>query len=434
MTSLAFAEELDLALADPAFVDDPYPVYRQLRESDPVHWSPGWGMWLVTRYADVATIARDPIRYSNAGRVAARMSPFSGDERAELGAFRSHFASGLIDSDPPDHTRLRSLVVRAFTPRVVETLRPRIAGLVEDLLRPYRPVGRFDLVRDLAYPLPATVIAELLGLPVEDREQFKHWADVISRFYGSHGEERLVAARAGQQAVAEARTWLVALADDRRWHPADDLLTGLVAQAEGGGMSESELLATCVTLMIAGHETTTSFIGVGLHSLLAHPAELARFRDRPELRRSGLEELVRYESPAQKNGRVVMADSRIGDKDVRAGDLVLLLNGAANRDPAAFQEPDRLVLDRANERHLAFGLGIHFCAGAGLARVEASVALPVLARLPGLRLGDVPPRWQANTNLRALESLVIEFDPHDEDPGDPYEIEPPELPAPGSLP
>ena len=201
----AFVEEMDAALDDAAFVEDPYPVYRRLREADPVHWSPSWGMWLVTRYADVAEIARDPRQFSNAGRVAARMDAFSPSSRAELATFRSHFAAGLIDSDPPDHTRLRSVVVRAFTPRVVETLRPRIAALVDELLRPHRSVGRMDVVRDVAYPLPAIVIAELLGLPVDDREQFKHWADVISRFYGSHGEDRLAAARAGQQAVTEAR-------------------------------------------------------------------------------------------------------------------------------------------------------------------------------------------------------------------------------------
>ena len=199
-------------------------------------------------------------------------------------------------------------------------------------------------------------------------------------------------------------------------------------------MSEGELLATCVTLMIAGHETTTSYVGVGLHSLLTHPVELARFRDQPEVRRPGLEELLRYESPAQKNGRVVTADTRIGETEVHAGDLVLLLNGAANRDPDVFSDPDRLVLDRANERHLAFGQGIHFCAGAGLARVEASVALPILTRLPGLRLADERPVWQANTNLRALESLVVEFEPHDRDPSGAAALDVDEPIEAGSLP
>jgi cytochrome P450 len=412
LTPGTFTSEIDEALADPAFVRDPYPVFRRLREQDPVHWSPSWGMWLVTRYEDVAAIARDPRRFSNAGRVAGRMAMFSPPEWSELAPFRSHFAAGLIDSDPPDHTRLRSLVVRAFTPRVVEAMRPRIAALIEDLVRPYRSVGRLDVVSDLAYPLPAIVIAEVLGLPVADRAQFKHWADVISRFYGSHGAERLGAAREGQEAVFEARLWLAGLAAERRRRPADDLLSRLVTQEDGGGLTADELLATCVTLMIAGHETTTSFIGVGLHSLLSHPSELARFRDQPGIRQSGLEELLRYESPAQKNARVVTADTVVGDKALQANELVLLLNGAANRDPAIFADPDGLVLDRADERHLAFGIGIHFCAGAGLARVEAALALPVLASLPGIRLADPAPRWQANTNLRALESMVVAFEPH----------------------
>jgi cytochrome P450 len=419
VTAEGLATEIDAALADPSFVEDPYPVFRRLREEDPIHWSPSWAMWLVTRFDDVAAITRDPILFSNAGRVAGRMASFSTSEQGELAPFRSHFAAGLIDSDPPSHTRLRSLVVRAFTPRVVEAMRPRISDLVEDLLRPHRAVGRLDVVRDFAYPLPAIVIAEILGLPAGDRAQFKHWADVISRFYGSHGEERLAAARAGQEAVSEARAWLAGLAAERRRRPGEDLLSRLVAQEDGGGLSEDELLATCVTLMIAGHETTTSFIGVGLNSLLRHPYELVRFRHTPEIRRAGLEELLRYESPAQKNARVVQAETTLDGRRIRAGELVLLLNGAANRDPAAFTEPDRLILDRANERHLAFGMGIHFCAGAGLARLEASIALPVLARLPGLRLSQEPPHWQPNTNLRALESLVVEFEPHVSDPGDP---------------
>ncbi|HLY14390.1 MAG TPA: cytochrome P450 [Candidatus Limnocylindrales bacterium] len=413
MSANAFTVEIDAALNDPAFVRDPYPVFRRLRDEDPVHWSPSWGMWLVTRYEDVAAVARDPLRFSNAGRVAGRMAGFSAGEQAELAPFRAHFGAGLIDSDPPDHARLRSLVVRAFTPRVVEAMRPRIAALVEELVGRHRPIGRLDAVRDLAYPLPSIVIAEILGLPAGDRAQFKHWADVISRFYGSHGEERLAAARAGQEAVFEARAWLAGLAAERRRQPADDLLSRLVAQQEGGGMTGDELLATCVTLMIAGHETTTSFIGVGLHSLLGEPAELARFRDQPEVRPSALEELLRYESPAQKNARVVLAETSLGGKSLHADELVLLLNGAANRDPAVFADPDRLILDRTDERHLAFGIGIHFCAGAGLARVEASVALPVLASLPGVRLADEAPHWQPNTNLRALESLPIAFEPHE---------------------
>jgi pimeloyl-[acyl-carrier protein] synthase len=175
-------------------------------------------------------------------------------------------------------------------------------------------------------------------------------------------------------------------------------------------LSEEELLATCVTLMIAGHETTTSFISTGIHSLLRFPDQLAVFRDHPELHRVALEELVRYESPAQKNARVVMEDTEIDGRLLRRGDLVMLLLGAANHDPSVFAEPDRVVLERGENRHLAFGIGIHFCAGAGLARLETSVALPVLAGLPGLRFSEAPPRWQANTNLRSLDSLILDFD------------------------
>jgi cytochrome P450 len=403
-------DEFDAELASPAFTADPYPTFRRLRVQDPVHWSPAWGMWLVTRYADVARIKRDPGRFSNAGRVAARLAVLDPGQQAALAPFRAHFASGVIDSDPPEHTRLRSMIVRAFTPQAVESLRTRIGRLVDELIRPHLAVGRIDVVRDFAYPLPATVISELLGLPEEDRERFKHWSDVISRFYGSHGEERWAAAQAGQEAVLEAREWIGALASDRRRSPAPDLLTALVQAEDGGGLSEEQLLATCVTLMIAGHETTTSFISTGIHSLLCYPDQLAVFRYRPELHRIALEELVRYESPAQKNARVVMEDTEIGGRVLRAGDLVMLLLGAANHDPEIFAEPDRVVLERPENRHLAFGIGIHFCAGAGLARLETSVALPALAGLPRLRFSEAPPRWQENTNLRSLDSLILEFD------------------------
>jgi cytochrome P450 len=397
-------------LNSPDFVRDPYPVFRDLRNLEPVYWSPSWGMWLITRFDDVSAIKRDPVRFCNAGRVAGRLAMLTPSEREELSAFRAHFAAGLIDSDPPEHTRLRAIIMRAFTPRAVEALRQRVAQLVDHLLRPLRTTGQMDVVRDFAYPLPATVIGELLGLPPGSLDQFKQWADDISRFYGSHGPDRLPAALNGQRAVLEARAWLLELAADRRAHPRDDLISALVA-ADAGGLNEAQLLATCVTLMVAGHETTTSLIGVGIYSLLRNADALVQFRDRPELTRPAVEELLRYESPAQKNARVVTQDVEMRGQRVRPGELVMLLVGAANRDPDQFPEPDRLDFQRADNRHVAFGVGIHFCVGAALARLEASIALPELAKLRGLRLAAADAVWQAGTNLRTLDSLQVEFDP-----------------------
>ncbi len=406
------ASGFDAALMSPTFVDDPYPIFAAIRSEDPVHWSDAWGAWLITRYADVERVARDPAGFSNAGRVAARLDQADAAEDGELDALKAHFAYGLIDSDPPTHTRLRSLVVKAFAPRVVEVARPRIEAIADSLIERMAANGRADVVRDFAFQLPAYVISELFGFPVEDRDQFKLWADRITAFYGAPNEERLAAARGAQDALTEARAWLSGLIAGRLSRPQDDLLTSLVAAREQHDrLTEEELLAVCVTFMIAGHETTTSLISVGLLSLLRHPDQLRRYRDDPAVARSGIEELLRYETPVQRNGRVVNADVTLGGKRLRRGDLVLLLNGAANRDPEAFADPDRLDVARGSDRHLAFGVGIHFCVGAALARIEAPIAFARLLRLPDLALGEEGPTWTPRSQLRALSSLPVTFEP-----------------------
>lgn len=399
---------LDAALMSPGFVDDPYPAYAAIRNADPVFWSEAWGAWLITRYDDLERIARDPAGFSNAGRVAARLEQVHGAPPGELDVLTNHFGHGVIDSDPPAHTRLRSLVMKAFAPRVVEHSRIRIEAIADELVEQMIGSDDPDIVRDVAFPLPAYVISELFGFPVEDRDRFKRWADRITSFYGVPTVERLTAARDAQDAVIEARGWLSDLIVDRRAEPRDDLLTALVmARERDDRLTEEELLAVCVTFMIAGHETTTSLIAVGLLSLLRHPDQMHRYRDDPNVARSGIEELLRYETPVQRNGRVVRTDVTVGGKRLRKGDLVLLLNGAANRDPAAFADPDRLDVGRVADRHLAFGVGIHFCVGAALARLEAPIALSRLLRIPGLAIGDAGPSWTARSQLRTLASLPI---------------------------
>ena len=274
-----FEDELD----SPAFHADPYPVYARLREEAPVYWSDTVGAWLLTRYDDVIATIRDPGHFSNRGRFSAVLDRLSPDDRPTFRPLESHFSVGLIGSDPPDHTRLRGLVNRAFTPRVLENLRPRIVEIVDELLDAVQDQDGMDVIHDFAYPLPAIVIAELLGAAPEDRDRFKHWSDGILSFQGTGRTTPEVLMRA-QTDLLDMRAFITRLAEERRREPKDDLLSRLVeAESEGDKLTDAELLATCVTLLTAGHETTTNLIGSGLYTLLRHPDQLQRLRDDPSL-------------------------------------------------------------------------------------------------------------------------------------------------------
>jgi cytochrome P450 len=402
--------DVDPELVSQDFANDPYPLLARLQAEDPVHWSDAWQAWLVTRYDDVERVARDPGTFSNAGRVAARLRALPVEARADMAVLETHFATGLIDSDPPVHTRLRSLVMKAFTPRTVESLRPRITAIARSLIARVEGSGRADVVKDFAYPLPAAVISEILGLP-EGQDQLKTWSERINAFYGANGEERVQAARNAQQAVLEARSWLSGLVAERRSRPRDDLLTALMtAHVQDDRLTESELLATCLSLMIAGHVTTTSLISVGLLTLLRNPPQLKTFIAEPGLARGAIEELVRFETPVQRIGRVLNSDLTLRGKQLRKGQLVLMLNGAANRDPQVFPNPNQLDIARGDSRHAAFGVGIHFCVGAALARLEAPIALRELVSLRDIRVVAPGPKWVRESNLRELESLPVAFE------------------------
>ena len=404
---------LDEQLVAPDFHTDPYPVYHRLQDEEPVYWSEAWGAWVLTRYADVMSTIRDPRHFSSENRLPALLEHLSPEDRAEAAPLERHFSTkGLIHSDPPDHTRLRSLVNRAFTPRVVEMMRTRIQAVVDDLLDEVQAEGRMDIIHDLAYPLPAIVIAELMGAPPEDRDLFKRWSDEIVAFQGTGRASASVVARS-QRGLIEMRDYLEMLFEGRRRQPKDDLLGVLVA-AEGAGerLSRDELLSTCVTFLIAGHETTTSLIGNGLLLLLQHPADLQALRDDPTLLTSSVEEFLRYESPVQRAARRITEDFEYGGRKLKAGQTALLMFGAANRDPAQFPEPDRLDIRRKENRHIAFGYGIHFCVGAPLARLEAPIAISsLLRRMPKLRLATEMLEWQnEKAQFRCLRSLPVTFE------------------------
>ena len=404
------SESIDLALVSDEFLRDPYPTLRRLQSEAPVYWSESVGAWIVTRYDDVVTTFRDVAHYSNEGRLGRAVEYLPPERRANFRAFENHYATkSLIHSDPPDHTRLRSLVNQAFTPRAVEAMRPRIQALVDGLLDQALGAGPLDLIRDLASPLPAIVIAGIVGAPSEEAALFRQWADAILAFQGVN-RPTLAALERSQQGLVDMRAYLTRLIADRRVHPRDDLLSHLVAaESEGERLSEAELLATCVTLLVAGHETTMSLIGNGLLTLLRHPDQLRQLRRDSSLMPSAIEEMLRYESPVARQPRLIKQDVTLRGQALRRGQIAFQFVNAANRDPAYFADPDGFDVRRPNNRHLAFGQGVHFCIGAPLARLEGPIAIAaVLRRMPNLRPASDVDDWDTSKpNSRLLRSLLV---------------------------
>jgi pimeloyl-[acyl-carrier protein] synthase len=387
---------------EPEFIADPYPMYHRLRTEDPVHHS-ALGFWVLTRYEDVVTALRDPrlAKEAIASFVAAR-----------FGAPLPAMGLSMLDRDPPDHTRLRGLVSKAFTPRVVEGLRPRIQEIVDGLLAGVAARGSMDLIEEFAYPIPVAVICEMLGVPIEDHERFKGWSIDIARgldliWLGPDSDvgRRSVAAR---QALAEYFRGLIA---QRRAAPRNDLLSGLIAAEEAGDkLNEMELLATCILLLIAGHETTVNLIGNGMLALLRHRDQLERLQRDPGLIASAVEELLRFDGPVQRTARIPSEDVTIGGHTIAKGEMVMPFIGAADRDPAQFPDPDRLDIGRSDNRHIAFGWGIHFCLGAPLARIEGQIAInTLLRRLPKVSLATDEPEYRSSLTLRGLKALPVAF-------------------------
>jgi cytochrome P450 len=388
----------------PEFHANPYPFYQRMRETDPVHLSP-LGLWVLTRYDDCVTSLRDP-RFGRDGFEAILSAQYG--EESETG----RLPRSMLFRDPPDHTRLRSLVNRAFTPRVIEGMRGQIQAVVDRLLDQVARRGHMDVIADLAYPLPVTVICDMLGVPVGDHEQMRDWSSDIIRSLDAIGipsdDSVVERGRVGRRGIAD---YFRALLPERRRQPRADLLSSLIAvEEQGDRLTEGELLATCVLLFIAGHETTVNLIGNGLLALLRHPEELERLRSGPGLIGSAVEELLRFDSPVQRTARITSAEVEVGGKTLPPGAFVVTAIGAANRDPRHFPDPDRLDIGRSDNRHIAFGFGIHFCLGAPLARVEGQLALGTLMRrMPKLRLASPDLEWRESSTLRGLKALPVEF-------------------------
>ncbi len=414
-TQAADLHPMVLAMFDPSNRADPYRVYRQIREMGPVTAGIP-GLVVFARHADCSAILTDPR---------------AGADRTKSILFAALAASGrltkedqeVIDRrpfllrDPPDHTRLRRLVSKAFTPRVVEGLRMRIRQLVDEALDAVANRGRIDVVSEFAYPVPVAVISELLGVPTEDHETFQGWSRDLTRLLDP--DIRLLEApddeerrrRAGTMALF--REYFLDLIERRRSRPGDDLLSQLVAaEEEGDQLTEEELVATCVLLLVAGHETTVNLIANGILALLMNPEQRDLLRERPELARGAVEEALRFDPPVQVTGRIALEPLDIGGAPIPQGGIGMLLLAAANRDPAAFPDPDpeRFDITRDAGHHLAFGMGPHFCLGAPLARLEGQIALSAFVRrVRDPLLADEPLRYKEHFTLRGLAELPVEF-------------------------
>lgn len=409
-------EEASLSLAalqEPANLADPYPFYAHLRSTAPVHWDASREQWTLTRHADVMALLRDP-RMS-----AKRLLPGSPEllpaevQEAARQVFRA-LPHQMLFIDPPDHSRIRGLVNKAFTPRLIENMRAHIEVIAEELLDAVAAAGEMDAIKSLAYPLPAIVIAEMLGVPPEDRDQFTAWSADFGAFLDGNyqGFDEAMLALRGIAAFMDYFREIIAR---QQAEPQENLLHGLlVAREQGDMLSEDELLANLVLLLAAGHGTTTHLIGNGLLALLRNPEALRLLKEHPEIASTAVPELLRYDSPVQMTGRKATIAIEVDGRHIAEGQHVVMVLGAANRDPAQFRDPDRLDLERSENRHLSFGHGVHFCLGAPLARLEAGIALnAALRRLPNLRLALAGPEQlqrEPGVVFRGVRSLPVAWD------------------------
>ena len=394
-------------LLEPGVLANPYPLYHRLRTEDPVHWDSYLHAWVVTRYKDVVTVLQD---------FSAARTPTPEQLRdlglSELEPIAKVMVRQMLFRDAPVHTRLRSLAAAAFSPRKVEALRHHIQEITDNLIDAVVAKGRMDVIADLADLLPATVTAELMGVPVEDRCQLKGWSKDFSEMLGNfqHNPGRTaVMLNTVEQMTDYFRRKMRAKACPSQEGVVHALMN---AEVDGDRLTEEEVIANSIITLVGGLETTTNLIGNGLLSLLRNPQELEKLRANPSFYPSTIEELLRYESPIQYTARLAPADVDLGGKSISRHQAVIAVVGAANHDPERFRDPDRLDITRQDNRHLAFGWAAHFCFGAPLARLEGQIALStILRRLGNLALDPTPLAWRTNMGFRGLEAMPVTFDP-----------------------
>ncbi len=394
-------------LLDPAVLADPYPLYKSLREHDPVHWDPYLHSWVVTSYKEVVAVLT---KYSADRTPTPEQLVTLG--LTEMKPFAEIMVKQMLFADAPGHTRLRTLCSVAFTPRRVEGLRSELEAVAHSLIDDIIERGSMEVISDFANAFPAIVTAKLLGVPASDHEQLKSWSADFAELLGNfqHNPDRVANVLRSLEDLQE-------YVREKMREQHADTQAGLIgalmaAEVDGGHLTEEEVIASTIVTMVGGQETTTNLIGNGLLTLLERPDCLAQLRDHPDIIASAVEELLRFESPSQHTARIAKDDVILGGKAIKKGAAVMAVMAAANRDPERFPEPDRLDLTRTDNRHVAFGWAAHYCFGAPLARMEGAIAFnAILARLKNLRLIDPKPEWRGNTGLRGLTALKLGFDP-----------------------
>lgn len=400
--------DIDSRLMSDEFLTDPYPALNLLRDAEPVFWSEAWKAWLVSRYDDCLAGMRDYQAYSNVGRRQVVFDQLPLETRSKVEPLSRHFSGGMGNVDPPEHSRLRRLVSKAFTPSATATWREPVHRHVDELLARARSGDTFELIGQFAFPLTAMTISALLGLPLADINRLKTWSDEFTSFMGT-GTVEPTAVETSLRAYLAARVWLLEIIEEHRATRPDDLITSLLSAGEDGdALSDEEVVAMCFLLMVGGHQTTTNLIGNTVLLLLRNTEQMHRLREEPTLLKNAIEESLRYEAPFQQGWRVSSEDIELGGRHIRRGQMVRYMIGAANRDPNRFEEPDRFEIGRPSIKHLTFGSGIHACLGAPLARLEAEIALSELfARFPEISLVNSKPDWNPDRIARGLRSLPL---------------------------
>jgi hypothetical protein len=397
---------LDYKPDDPAFLADPFPLYRRMQNEDPCHWSPRLKAWVLTRYEDVRQVCLDKEISSDRLRpFFAAMPPPEAQRIADIVRYLSLW---MVFRDPPEHARLRRLTSKVFHVKSMHAMRPRIESLTHWLLERIGDRTAFDFIGEFAGPLPALVIMDMLGVPREELARVKRLSDDMALFIGSSrmSPEKYGIAEAATHMMAEYFRGMIAA---RRAGPQADLLSELVHLEDGSDqLTEDELVATCILLLFAGHETTTNHIANGLLALLRFPGEMAKLRDDPSLAPAAVEELLRYDGPNGAQVRIVRKAQSLHGRQLNPGERVFILLNAANRDPRAYPDPDRVMLERDGPPHLAFGFGLHICLGFPLARLEGQIALPaVLARWPRMALAQERLAWLNSMVFRGVTSMPV---------------------------
>ncbi|MFG2222920.1 cytochrome P450 [Streptomyces sp. NPDC048644] len=405
----AFQEYADLL--QPQVISDPYRVYDIVREKEPVWWNAHLDSWLLLRNDDVLEALNHPERLSS-DRTTAFLGHLSEAEESRFAEWAAMRRRMMLYNDPPRHTRLRRPVQRGMTVRLAQQMRPKIQSVVDDLVDAVVESGTCDGIQDLGYHLPVIVNSELIGIPREDRDEVKHWtADFVTAINAGGANVPIADLERGQNAILAMRDYFTALAVRKRAEPRDDLLSSLVNRDENP-LDGDDLVATCIVVMFAGLETALNLIGNGLLALMRHPDQVRLLGERPDLMPSAVEEILRYDGSLHLVGRMATEDMTIRGRKIAKGDKVLVMLGAANRDPSVYADPHRLDITRADNRHLSFSHGIHYCPGAEISRIMGEVSFStILGRLRDLRLADGELTWQRNLSFRGLRNLPLEFTP-----------------------